>query len=106
MARRAEAKVTPAAGRTGRRPHRHLIDPGKLILHRILHGDNLAIGPIELLQASVERGCLAGSRRAGDKDNAVGKRKQLAQPRGIIRKQAEGVQPRGEAVAIENADHD
>ena len=46
----------------------NLIDPGKLILDRIFHGEQLQLGPIEILQRRVERRRLAAAGRAGDRE--------------------------------------
>ena len=49
-----------------------LADPGHLILHRVLDGDDVAAGIIEFVDDGVKRGGLAGAGRAGHQKQAVG----------------------------------
>ena len=51
-----------------------LVNPFKLIFHRVFHGDDLAFSGIELRQRGIERGGFARARRPGDQQDAVGPR--------------------------------
>ena len=51
--------------------HLHLIDPVHLIFDRVFDGDDLAVRFVDVIEAGVERGRLAGAGRAGDEQNAV-----------------------------------
>ena len=51
--------------------------PRELVLDRILDGEDVEVRLVDLVQARVERGRLAGAGRAGDEDDAVGPRDQV-----------------------------
>ena len=49
-----------------------LVDAAKLVLDRILDGDDLLVGRVDLVEGGVERRGLAGAGRPGDQEHAVG----------------------------------
>ncbi len=66
IARNAVANVKPTISL-----HLHLVDAGQNIFHRVLDRDDFAVGPVDEIQAGIQRRRLAGTRRAGDQQNAV-----------------------------------
>ena len=59
-------------GHADLRIHLHLVDAVHLIFDRLLDGDDLAIGFVDVIETGVERARFAGTGRAGDEQNAVG----------------------------------
>src|SRR5437667_10276617 len=51
--------------------HLHLIDSEHLVLDRFLHGYDLAVRFIDVIETSVKRSGLAAACRTGDQQNAV-----------------------------------
>ncbi len=52
-------------------PHLDLVDARQVVLDRVFGRDDLAVGPVQLVQRGVERGRLARAGRARDQDDAV-----------------------------------
>src|SRR5690606_30858180 len=48
-----------------------LVDSGQVVLDRVLRGDDLDVGTIELLERRVEGRRLSGAGRPGDEEDAV-----------------------------------
>ena len=51
-----------------------LVDPFKLVFHRVFHRDDLAFSRVELRQRGIERGGFARTCGPGDQQDAVGPR--------------------------------
>ena len=58
--------------------------PGKLVLHRVLDGDDLVLFVADLGQRRVERGGLARAGRPGDQHHPVGLLDEPPQPLQLV----------------------
>ena len=66
MLRSSQAKVLPALGLTS-----ICVTLSMLVLDRVLDGDDVLLVAVDLVQAGVQRGALAGAGRAADDEHAV-----------------------------------
>ena len=85
--------------------HLHLIDPGQTVFHRVFHRDDLLLDGVDLGQAGVQRGRLAGARRSGDQHHAAAAPDDLAKAPEHLRRHAELVQGEKAAALVKQAHH-
>ena len=69
--------------------HLALVDAGQVVLDRVLGGDDLDVGPVQLVERGVEGGRLARPGRAGHEQDAVGPLDQLLEPLPVLVAEAE-----------------
>ena len=79
MARMIRAKVIPILAFTS-----HWFTPGQVVLDRVLGGDDLHVGPVQLVERGVQGGRLARAGRPGDQQDAVGTFDQLLEPCEVV----------------------
>src|SRR5262249_23882629 len=103
----AHDRAQPAREREpDRRLHVDLVDAEELVLDRVLDGDDLLVGSVDLVERTVERGGLAAAGGAGHQDHAVrlvDERSELAQD---VLGKAERLEVHDDARAVEDAEHD
>ncbi len=81
-------------------------NPLELVLHRVLDGDDLEVGAIDLVERRVEGGGLAGAGGAGDEEDAVRSPDQsLESLRGAAR-EAEAIEGQEDGGSVEQPHHD
>ena len=83
-----------------------LVDPGEVVLDRILGRDDLRVGAVELVERGVERRRLAGARRAGDEDDAVGAADECLEIAEVVLGEAELADADADVVLVENPHDD
>ena len=66
-----------------------LVDAGEVVLHRILGGDDLAVGTVEHVQGRVQGGGLARAGGPGHQEDAVGPADDLVEHLEVVRLEAE-----------------
>jgi hypothetical protein len=93
-------------GEADLRAHRNLVHALQLVLDRVLDGDDLAIGRVDLVERAIERGRLAGAGGAGHEQDAVGARDQRLEAPADLGREAELLQRQEHARAIEEPHHD
>ena len=86
--------------------HLNLVQSGDTVLNRILDGDDLARGRIELVQRRVQRRRLATARWPGDEHHAAHSVDDRAEALRHARRHAEFVEAKKPAFAIEQAHDD
>lgn len=84
----------------------HLIDPGEVILHRILGGDDLCIWTIEFIERGIERGRFSRTGWAGNKNNAVGTSNQIFEISKIPFRKPELPNTNADIILVENPHDD
>ena len=95
----------PGEGHADGRLDLDLVDPGELVLHRVLHRDDLALLGVEARQGRVEGGGLAGTGGARDQEDAVGDIQHRQQPLPGRAVEAQGVEVEAHALLVQQA-HD
>src|SRR2546427_8758599 len=88
------------------RLHVDLIHAEQLVLDRILDGDELLVGRVDLVERPVERGRLAAAGGAGHQDHAVGLRDQPVELRERVLRETERPEGHDDRRAVEDAEHD
>ena len=83
----------------------HLVDAGQVVLDRVLGGDDLAVGPVQLVEGGVEGGGLARAGRAGHQEDAVGPLDDLLEAGVVVLGEAEVLDGDLDVAAVEDA-HD
>src|SRR2546427_7133196 len=71
------------------RLHVDLVDALELVLDRVLDGDDLPVGRVDLVERAVERRRLAGARRPGDEQDPVRALDERLEPPERARREAE-----------------
>ena len=88
------------------RVDRGLRDAVELVLDRILDGEDVEVGRVDLGQAGVERRRLAGAGRAGDEDDAVRPVDELVHLAQVIVAEADVGEVEQHRLAVEQTDGD
>ena len=85
--------------------HLHLVDPRQAVLDRVLDGDDLVLGRVDLLQRGVQRGGLAAAGGPGHQDHPAGPVDDIAHARQNPGRHAQAVQGQQPGALIEQAHH-
>ena len=88
------------------RIHLHLVDAVHLILDRLLDGDDLAVGLVDVIEAGVERARFARTGRAGDEQDAVGQTEQPLEDFLVVAQKSELGQTEHQARFVEHTHDD
>src|SRR2546426_739598 len=88
------------------RLHVDLVDALELVLDRVLDGDDLPVGRVDLVERAVERRRLAGARRPGDEQDPVGALDERLEPPERARREAELLHREEHARAVEEPHDD
>ena len=103
---RKERAQTRREGQVDLRVDLHLRDALELVLDRILDGEDVEVGRVDLGEARVERRRLAGAGRAGDEEDAVRPLDDAADRLELIGREADVGEAEQHRAAIEQTDHD
>ena len=83
----------------------HLVDAGEVVLDRVLGGDDLRVGAVELVERRVERGRLARAGRARHEDDAVGPADQVLELAEFVLGEPELADADADVVLVEDPHH-
>jgi len=84
----------------------HLVDAGHLVFDGVLDGDDLPVGLVDVVERRIKGGRLAGTRRAGDEEDAVGTGDQALELGLVVREEPELGQAQLEALLVEDSHDD
>lgn len=96
----------PGKGQSGRGVDLDLVDPVKLVFHRVLDGDDLPVRRVDIVECGIERSRLAAAGRPGDKDDAVGLPDEPVELLQFAIGKAQGAEGKGNALLVEDTQHD
>ena len=84
----------------------NLVDALELVFDRILDGNDLAVGCVDLVQRGVERGAFAAARWASDENDAVRRFQNIEEALERIALEAEGIEVEFDAFLVQQSDDD
>ena len=83
-----------------------MVDAGHLVFDGVLDRDELPVGLVHVVQATVKRRGFSGARGSSDEDDAVGEVDALFELRLVVREEAQVGQPEEQRGFVEDAHHD
>ena len=84
-------------GHSDFRIHLHLVDSSHLIFNRLFDGDDFAVGFVNVIEAGVKGGRLAGTGWASHEQNPIGKLDQTFERFPVVAEKAKLRQPHDQA---------